>query len=705
MKKIFLSVLLVLAVFVGVACNSGGNADYNAPLIRTSYDRKYVCAGDSVRLPEIRVTDSDDIPIEYRYAVRFGGEEVKVENGTFLAEEPGEYTLTIGANAGGENRKKTVKIFAGRQGWRGDELVADFSSPEYGTTVIEAALGMTKGYTEEVAYKDERGSTFLTLGSELHRPYFRFYNLLPTEYMESFSYIYFYIYNGSSFTKNLSFSSNPGITSFILQPQEWNLVYITEEDIEGKFGGALDGGVISIFQSANVDGLDAATFYFSDMYAVPKDGLAERVEEEFSDLPAVVDRDNLEITDCEMERARLLYGALTAEEQEQVSPAALARYRNTEKQCLALNNEIVAEEVEELKEHYGYTDTAEERMHKIIYFDSEIGSRQVSVTGGTLSRPGDFVGQSAPDGTPDDMLTKLTISGGYESKVTFTLPAIQDLSDYREMYVYLYLEDGTEGAYPTATFKNGNEGTGFLGDDPAYGMYNKNKWLRISIDDFSSMASDRESAGKESVVGATLRFYNWNGIGACTIYMTPVYAQKTTYSEEDFEILYPEETGKEQVAHYESSMGLRQTTFSQNVDGTIREATFKYSIAETEYAVGGKLFSGALALGANGGIYSMNLTVTSPDLPEDIGSYEKLVFYVKQENASSDNYVVMFYGNGYSVYTTTAENAGNWNRVEISLSTINENGGIGNFMLSVCRTGWNNIGANTQVYISPMWLE
>lgn len=344
--------------------------DSDAPVIHTEYNFKYVLVGDIVQLPEISAYDGKDGEIQYSYQLKYNNQEVIVTGNTFVAENPGIYTLTVSAVDQKSNLTQKNVYYESRVYDDGlTEVIASFSTP-YGPNHIGNSKGLTPSFNEDKKFGNESGSLKLEMnGDQWFAPSLILMNFAKTDLSDSFGFL-FRIYNDMDI--NISFAINWVEGSFIysLPTNVWTEIYIsrdmfddfantTPEIFKDKFSINDITGMYFAFYAqdslGNQKGLPRGSLYFSNILEVKNTNLTQLSEVIEGFDTQLTDKDELSV-----ENVMKVY--------EQLSETAKRILKDD-------YNDVINSYGDYLITKYGSVKNAD----TLIYFDSEVCFKQVTM--------------------------------------------------------------------------------------------------------------------------------------------------------------------------------------------------------------------------------------------------------------------------------------------------------------------------------------
>ncbi len=176
-------------------------------------------------------TVNGDVACEYSVQAA-DGEEIPLSNGTFEADDPGEYIVTYrySEKYGDVTNTETVE----RSVWATafDGLVADFNNGEERMFVSQGANSMELSLAENGRYKlasDDSVRSLKMTSRNTAAPFFRFSDAFPYRDLTGKKYVSFWIYNGSA--SNLILEWNVASKTIPLTPLSWTRAVFSAEDL------------------------------------------------------------------------------------------------------------------------------------------------------------------------------------------------------------------------------------------------------------------------------------------------------------------------------------------------------------------------------------------------------------------------------------------------------------------------------------------
>ena len=244
------------------------------PVISADFDIRYALVNTNVSLPEVKAFVGGT-SVEYTAIMKKGEQVIDISDG-FFPQDAGEYHYTISAQSDiGKTMQKTV-IFYVEDNNAFQNKITSFDKP-YGVKQIQKFYGISAEYSQEYRYKDEAGSTKITVSTAEaeHEAMFALGNLHIKNW-SNIAGIRFYVYNDNSVPVNvlLNWSNTVSII-----PGQWTQFYISSENLSILEG---QSEILSKFSVSSADGVNVqvvapisgnGTFslYFSAIYAGEKD--------------------------------------------------------------------------------------------------------------------------------------------------------------------------------------------------------------------------------------------------------------------------------------------------------------------------------------------------------------------------------------------------------------------------------------------------
>lgn len=416
MKKFLIAVFSLCLVLCAVSCkNSSSNNETETadmPFIETEFKISYGVVNTKVDLPEyVAYLEGEHIDATAEMKDD-NGATVDLANG-FTPARAGEYVYTISAKNGEVEAKEKVYFYIEENSDYYKNKVASFDKP-YGVNHFRQATGIELSYTTDYRYENQAGTTKVRVdsrkGGEL---YFSLGNFHIKDLTESKGLI-FYVYNDNPGHINLYFNWT---NAMLLKPRSWNKVYVNESGLQ-EFEKSYSQLIEDNFSLASIDGLEielgqiagAGSVYdlfFSALYTLDEDISIkiDTVEAAMNEFIISNYKSQEKIDEIES-----MYNALSHDDRPLV------------KNYNAFRNEVI--------DFYKKDIDLEEG--KAIYFDDEIGLRQISNT----------VGASLKNSTlykyGDEKSSTLIDVYGFDAQITIGYPFVDNIGCYDYLTIYFY---------------------------------------------------------------------------------------------------------------------------------------------------------------------------------------------------------------------------------------------------------------------------
>lgn len=467
-----------------------------APVIHTSFDKKYVAKDSPLVLPGISALDYSDGDVEYGTCLKKDG---KKAGGVF--SECGRYELEITAKDGAGNKSlKTVTYEAVERSSRKLFTIADFSDP-YGLNQYFEPVGFDVSYTEEVHPRYEKGSLKLKHNLDFCTAQsLRLKNVFIEDITE-YEMIYFDALNAGD--KPIKISLNYG-KDYQLMPGLWTEIVLYSGDYQDIFAGSHNEVIRELYTPGNINGMmigtfvdwltmPAATVYISSVYAVPKVD-AGTLDGYISDVKNLGEREFVEKFDW----INKLYSCMSGKEAEKVSGFE------------SLSTKSVRAEITDL----GY----EVPENEIVAFNTPVGPKQIIASSSYVYYTDEM--RYADEGGSAAVVT----GTDWRCDLVCNLPLLSNITGYSEVYTYIYHE---------------NEGMDFyagFGDSMTESVYLKpGRWTRVYLKNLEHLktgcspnVSYRNIPDTRDVKGMTLYIFAnmWNDMVPFNtkFYVSGIYA-------------------------------------------------------------------------------------------------------------------------------------------------------------------------------------
>lgn len=419
MKKLLTAIFSLFLILCATSCKQPDNTSsdnnietINMPVIETEFEVSYGVVNTTIDLPEYTAYlngENIDATTEMRDC---NGQTIDLTNG-FTPTKTGEYIYTISAKNGEVESKEEVCFYIEENVDCYKNKIASFDKP-YGVNHFRQATGIEISYSTDYKYEDQVGATKVSVdshkGGEL---YFSLGNFHIKDLTESKG-VLFYVYNDNPGHIKLYFNWTNATT---LMPHSWNKVYVNESGLqkfeesytsllEKNFSlSSIDGLEIELGQTASADSI--YDLYFSALYTLEEDISisVDSVETLIDEFIFFNDRTQEKINEIEE-----MYNTLSREDKN------LVENYNDFRRCVI---DFYKQEVDLVED-------------KAVYFDNEIGLRQVSnVIGATLETSTLYKYGNEERSTLIDIY-------GFDAQITIGYPFIEDISRYDYLTVRFY---------------------------------------------------------------------------------------------------------------------------------------------------------------------------------------------------------------------------------------------------------------------------
>ena len=415
MKKFLIAIFAVcLTLFVASCKQSDNNSIKNGstPIIDAEFEVSYGVVNTEIDLPQYAAY-LDGEGITATSVMRDdAGKTVDLTNG-FIPTQTGEYIYTISAKHDEVEASKNVYFYIEENSDYFKNKIASFDKP-YGVNHFRQATGIVMSYSKDYKYDNQVGTTKVSVdsrkGGEL---YFSLGNFHIKDLTNSKGII-FYVYNNNPGHIKLYFNWTNATT---LMPHTWNRVYLDEsglQKLEASYNplleenfslSSIDGLEIELGQTASADSV--YDLYFSALY-----NLDAELVVDVDAVKAVMDEFifSYEKTQAKINEIETMYNSLSDDDKQLVDN--YNSFRNAVIDFYKKNIVLVKD--------------------KALYFDNEIGVRQVSnVKGANLENTTLYKYDNEQSSTLIDIYD-------FDAKITIGYPFIENISGYDYLTMHFY---------------------------------------------------------------------------------------------------------------------------------------------------------------------------------------------------------------------------------------------------------------------------
>ncbi len=265
--------------------------DSENPNVALSEYVKFVAVGDTVELPTVSISDNKDENVTYTVSLTLEGEPIEIEEGTFIAEDSGEYKYKVTAKDSDENESvKECLIVSGTEfdksvaiAWSQDTDVV-FHSAIHNTKCSVDSEQVWGGFKSsyKIEFNTSSDTTCVTLENSLIKD------------ISEYDYILFYVMNDMTSRRQISFNwtsvyagyANVGTWTPFVFPISEDLVTASYNSNLSEYQDwkNLNGMRIYIQNSPAASG----SMYFSDIYLL-KDITEDKYVTAMADMESAVE--------------------------------------------------------------------------------------------------------------------------------------------------------------------------------------------------------------------------------------------------------------------------------------------------------------------------------------------------------------------------------------------------------------------------------